>query len=273
MSEFFESEDYDLQTFTGSRSNLAHFKRKPELQQYEYEVSYINTNSDANWLNFPKRSRNVQTHLESTSLTSGRHENAPIFSANIQHNNLRYLFGTNYSAQDKIKSDTILNEHCDNIQRHTETQTVFKIFKPNVKVGQIIHNAPFECLPFREPNLNASLTSMSVGADRRKLVLSDYYSLQRTTTTSNISTVDSSNQMDVEPTQQDSNCRSCLKLFGLNSNSIPKVCYFCLKSYCEVSCIAKCDSCMEQFCRNCSTPNHFTQHGNMICIDCCNRVL
>ena len=145
---------------------------------------------------------------------------------------------------------------------------------------------------------------------RRPVILSDYYSFQRplyelahtnqnaTILQSSISTrgiettqvaLETTLNMEVvdsEPIQRDAFCSTCLSSFSSDNQQLqqeakshpqqikyskqPKACNFCMKSYCEDTCLLPCDMCSEYFCRNCSTPNHHISHGGIFCIECSN---
>ena len=140
---------------------------------------------------------------------------------------------------------------------------------------------------------------------KKTLVLSDYYSFQRpvwlrnedkrATTpafNSRVSGIFEINKRgavlnmevdDSEPIQRDAVCSTCLSSFGISTQQSqlqqqdvanskqPKSCYFCMKSYCEDTCVLPCDMCAEFFCRNCSTPNYDIAHGGIHCIECSNE--
>jgi len=141
-----------------------------------------------------------------------------------------------------------------------------------------------------EPASSSSATML-----RRPSVLSDYYAFQRPmyelmhsspakprrgdgstrggrgSETHQVALGDAMD-MEVEPTQQDSSCPACSRSFGASDGRLTKKCAFCMKTCCEGSCLAPCDLCREDFCKNCSTPNYHIPHGQFICIDCSYRV-
>ena len=157
--------------------------------------------------------------------------------------------------------------------------------------------SPSSCDSYMDPQgrpVIAVESSSAANVMRRPAVLSDYYSFQRpmyelmqspvsahprpktvlhsATAGGHQIALGDAMDMEVEPMQQDSSCPTCSRSFGASDAKLSKMCNFCMKIFCEGTCIAACDMCREEFCKNCSTPNYKMPHGQFVCIDCSNRV-
>lgn len=63
-------------------------------------------------------------------------------------------------------------------------------------------------------------------------------------------------------------CHGCAQPIFNSSLAAAGQCFFCEKMYCTASCIATCDSCRQQFCKNCRTVSYECEFDRVVCLEC-----